>query len=158
MNANQLLRLLRPLLNRGGKQQRWIWILVLLLVGYRFLQPYLPSAPVPSGTEAVVSAFQSKQSDIVVQFTAEVIKTLPDDLKGSRHQKLLLKLSDSNHTVLLAHNIDLAPRVPVREGDSLLVQGEYEFSQKGGVVHWTHHDPAGRHEPGWIELHGKRYQ
>jgi hypothetical protein len=25
------------------------------------------------------------------------------------------------------------------------------------MIHWTHHDPAQRHEPGWVEYHGRRY-
>lgn len=102
--------------------------------------------------------FRDKQSDEIVVVSGEVIKLLADDLKGSRHQKFILSLS-SGHTVLISHNIDLAPRINVlREGDRVKVKGEYEYTEKGGVIHWTHHDPNGRHEGGWIEHEQKRYE
>ncbi len=102
--------------------------------------------------------FRDKRSDEIVVVSGEVIKLLADDLKGSRHQKFILALS-SGHTVLISHNIDLAPRInALREGDRVRVKGEYEYTEKGGVIHWTHHDPNGRHEDGWIEHQQKKYQ
>ena len=161
MNTNPILRLLRPLLYRRGKQQKWIILVVVLVVGYGFLQPYLPRIGVgvtSDDEQAILSAFENHQSNVIVQCTVQVVKNLRDDLDGDRHQKMLLRLSAANHTLLLAHNIDLAPRVPAKEGDTITVRGEYEYSEKGGVIHWTHHDPGGRHEPGWIEFQGKRYE
>ncbi len=108
--------------------------------------------------EAIVSAFQNQQSDILVSGTGVVIRNLPDDTQGSRHQKFILKLA-SGQTLLIAHNIDLAPRInDLREGDSVDFKGEYEWNSRGGVVHWTHHDPAGRHEDGWLKHKGITYQ
>nr|WP_090728836.1 DUF3465 domain-containing protein [Neptunomonas qingdaonensis] len=103
-------------------------------------------------------AFRNQQSDLIVVEEGRVIKVLPDDTKGSQHQRFLVKLN-SGLTVLIAHNIDLAPRVSrLKSGDFIRFKGEYEWNEKGGVVHWTHHDPAKRHAGGWVELDGKRYE
>jgi hypothetical protein len=47
--------------------------------------------------------------------------------------------------------------VPAVVGDALLVHGEYVWNEQGGLVHFTHHDPDGSHESGWIERLGVRY-
>jgi len=103
-------------------------------------------------------AYENRQSDVQVEDAGRVIKVLPDDNEGSRHQKFILELG-SGQTILIAHNIDLAPRIPgLREGDSVAFYGEYEWNDKGGVVHWTHHDPQGRHADGWLKHQGELYQ
>ncbi|EKE8763134.1 DUF3465 domain-containing protein, partial [Vibrio cholerae] len=94
-------------------------------------------------------AYKSQQSDIQVQGFGQVVKVLPDDNDGSKHQKFILKLN-SGQTLLVAHNIDLAPRIPnLKVGDSVEFYGEYEWNKKGGVLHWTHKDPQNRHAHGW---------
>lgn len=93
-----------------------------------------------------------------VSGSGTVSRVLSDDNDGSRHQRFILRLS-SGQTVLIAHNIDLAPRVSsVREGDTVSFYGEYEPNTQGGVIHWTHKDPQGRHADGWLEHAGRRYQ
>ncbi|PIE25517.1 MAG: hypothetical protein CSA62_01015 [Planctomycetota bacterium] len=110
------------------------------------------------GAAAIERAFARRQSDLIVEVEARVKHVLPDDNDGSRHQRFILTLP-GGRTVLVAHNIDLAPRVPgLSKGDRVVVRGEYEWSEKGGVLHWTHHDPRGRHPEGWIEHEGKRYR
>ena len=92
-----------------------------------------------------------------VGFNGKVIKNLKDDLSGSRHQKFLVSPT-SGITLLVAHNIDLASRVPVNEGDSISLYGRYEWNNRGGVMHWTHHDPKGKKKGGWIKANGKMYR
>lgn len=109
----------------------------------------------------VASAHQRQQSGVWVTVKGSVIKTLPDDNKGSRHQRFLVSLAQGP-TLLVAHNIDLAPKAPLKKGDSVWMRGRYEWNNKGGVLHWTHHDPklGSRDGPkeGWIQLNGKRYE
>lgn len=108
--------------------------------------------------KAIENAFKNKLSNIQIGGSGEVIKILPDDMQGIRHQKFIIELN-SGQTLLIAHNIDVAPRVKnLKLGDHINFYGEYEWNAKGGVVHWTHHDPSGRHESGWIDHGGKLYQ
>ncbi|HXQ73121.1 MAG TPA: DUF3465 domain-containing protein [Pyrinomonadaceae bacterium] len=87
-----------------------------------------------------------------------MISLLPDDQKGSRHQRFIVKLA-SGQTLLIAHNIDIAPRISgLAVGDSVRFYGEYVWNEKGGTIHWTHHDPRGRHVAGWVVHNGKTYQ
>ena len=106
---------------------------------------------------SIEQLFAQRQSGVMVKFDGEIIKKLPDDNKGSRHQKFIVRLG-GQHTVLIAHNIDLAPRVPIDVNNMVTIYGQYEWNEKGGVVHWTHHDPNGSHEHGWIKYQGKTYQ
>jgi hypothetical protein len=93
-----------------------------------------------------------------VQGSGMVLRVLPDDNDGSRHQRFILELS-SGRTVLVAHNIDLAPRiVDLQTGDAVSFFGEFETNNRGGVIHWTHRDPQGRHPHGWLEHRGQRYE
>ncbi|MCK5829386.1 MAG: DUF3465 domain-containing protein [Methylococcales bacterium] len=104
------------------------------------------------------TAFKNKRSDFQIQDRGVVIKNLPDDVKGSRHQKFILK-NKTGQTVLVAHNIDLAPRIDgLKKGDSVEFFGEYEWNPRGGVVHWTHDDPRGHHVAGWLKHNRKTYQ
>lgn len=138
-----------------------VFLLLLLLMGVRFFAGQRPGG-IPDdlhhNTSTATEAFQNHLSNIQVEGNGTVIKTLPDDLKGSRHQRILLEVAPG-HTVLIAHNIDLAPRIPdLHEGDILGFCGEYEWNDKGGVIHWTHHDSQGKHPPGWLHYKNKTYQ
>lgn len=101
--------------------------------------------------------YRDEVSDEMITLVGVVSKSLPDDNEGSRHQKFILKVA-SGRTILIAHNIDLAERVPLREGDTITLRGEYEWTERGGTVHWTHHDPKKWREGGWIEHNGIRYE
>jgi len=106
----------------------------------------------------IASAYEAGRSDVDVTGSGRVERVLADDNKGSRHQRFILELADG-HTILIAHNIDLAPRLPgLREGDVVEFSGVYEWNDRGGVVHWTHHDPQGRRDGGWLRYRGKRYE
>ena len=110
------------------------------------------------GEQALAAAFENRRSDIQVQGSGRVSKILADDNKGSRHQRFIVQLA-SGRTVLVAHNIDLADRVAsIKSGDSVEFFGEYEWNERGGVIHWTHRDPQGVHEGGWIKHGGRTYQ
>lgn len=87
-----------------------------------------------------------------------VTRVLADDNDGSRHQRFILELP-SRRTLLVAHNIDVAPRIPgLKRGDVVEFYGVFENNERGGVIHWTHHDPRGQHTDGWLEHKGRRYR
>ncbi|MFC1397354.1 DUF3465 domain-containing protein [Acinetobacter lactucae] len=111
-----------------------------------------------NGVDTVKAAYEQKKSNVQVQGSGRVKAILRDDNDGSRHQKFILVLK-SGVSILVAHNIDLAPKISnLNKGDIVEFYGEYEYNPKGGVLHWTHHDPQGRHEAGWLKHDGQIYQ
>lgn len=137
------------------------WLLPLLLSTTALAFQYLPERDVLNATaqnaDEVLQAYENQRSGLWVGVSGEVSKVLKDDSQGSRHQRFILRL-DNGHTVLVSHNIDLASRVPLQEGDQPELRGRYEWNHKGGVIHWTHHDPKGQLQGGWITLKGQKYQ
>lgn len=109
-------------------------------------------------SSAVSTAFEQRRSDVQVRGKGTVTRTLADDNDGSRHQRFILR-TGSGQTILVAHNIDIAPRInSLRAGDSVEFYGEYEWNPKGGVVHWTHRDPGHVHVDGWLKHAGRTYR
>lgn len=140
-----------------------LFIIIAVVVGYGYAQDNGFSIPGSFTSSArsdssIQNAYNNRQSDLQVQGVGIVSRVLPDDLEGSRHQKFILKLV-SGQTLLISHNIDLAPRVSgLTVGDTVEFYGEYEWNSKGGVIHWTHHDPNNNHVGGWLKHDGKTYQ
>lgn len=144
------------ILMTSGKRSFIITMLAaLLIVSYLYTNDVDHQ---PNSSSQVIQAFNNRKSNVQVSGGGEVIKILRDDLQGAKHQRIIVKV-DSELTILIAHNIDLAPRLDgLSPGDFLAFFGEYEWNKKGGVVHWTHHDPKKRHPDGWLKFQGRVYQ
>jgi len=113
---------------------------------------------VERGSSSVEKAFANHSTGVEVCGSGTVIAILRDDDEGSRHQRLVLRI-DSGTTVLISHNIDIAPRVsPLRTGDRIAFCGEYVWNPKGGLIHWTHHDPTGQRSGGWLKHDGETFR
>ena len=123
----------------------------------RAIQFSPPNGIAISGNSSISRAFKNKKRNVQVEGEGVVIRILADDFDGSRHQRFILRLA-SGQTVLIAHNIDVAPKVVLQKGDNVRFYGEYVWNEKGGTVHWTHHDPKGHHKDGWLKHNGRTYQ
>jgi hypothetical protein len=113
---------------------------------------------VATGDAALAQAFADHAEGLEVEGQGTVSRLLADDTEGDRHQRFIVQLA-SGQTLLVTHNIDVAPRVvSLQVGDTVGFKGEYVWNAQGGLIHWTHGDPAGSHEPGWIKHNGTTYQ
>ncbi|MCK5835358.1 MAG: DUF3465 domain-containing protein [Lentisphaeria bacterium] len=111
-----------------------------------------------SSNSLLLTVHKNKLKKMQVSGFGKVKQILTDDLKGDQHQRFILEITPEL-TILIAHNIDLAPRVsPLKVGDVIHFYGQYEWNSEGGVVHWTHKDPDGKHKHGWLERNHKKFQ
>ncbi|HDZ15889.1 hypothetical protein LCGC14_0774020 [marine sediment metagenome] len=141
------------------RQKHRILILIALVILVYIASFYqAPPENVIYDESDISELFTDKRSDEQIHVTALVTRLLPDDTKGSAHQRFIVTLSNGM-SLLVAHNIDLAPRInALNVGDEIELFGEYEWNKQGGVVHWTHHDPSNKHIHGWIKYQGQLYQ
>jgi len=107
---------------------------------------------------AIVADYHNHQSNVEVTADGSVVRLLPDRTSSTgTHEQFIIKLSSGDITIEVEHNISIAARVPVALGDHVIVHGEYIWNSQGGLIHFTHHDPNGSHEGGYIQDNGKTY-
>ena len=139
--------------------KKLLLLIVVAALGYfAYAGQDLRTGPSPGAPLAGDGWIGAEAAGRAIHGSGDVSRILPDDDAGSRHQRFILRLA-SGQTLLVAHNIDLAPRIDDLEvGDRVEYSGEFEWNDKGGVVHWTHRDPAGRHAAGWLKHDGRVFQ
>ena len=101
--------------------------------------------------------FNRRDTGEWVEGSGLVRRMLHDDNEGSRHQRFILDMRNGQ-TLLIAHNIDLAKRVPAGIGDRIKFRGMYEWNDLGGLIHWTHDDPMGIERGGYIQFREERFR
>lgn len=125
-------------------------------------QPASKSAQRPASDGGIAELFRKQQSDTWVEAEGVIKKILPDDDNdsdgSSKHQRWIVRVP-SGIEILIAHAFDVSARVPVEEGDAIQFRGEYEYTEKGGTVHFTHAPKFKRRDPGgWIVHNGQKYE
>jgi hypothetical protein len=110
---------------------------------------------------AVYDAWQSGRSHVEVTASGSVARVLGERPGPSGvHEGFLLHLRGSEGhglTVRVEDNVDLTGPIPLRSGDDVTVRGEYIYDSRGGLIHYTHHDPRGHHAGGFVRVNGRLY-
>jgi len=116
--------------------------------------PEQPDNSVPCG------AYSSEKSHVEVVAQGTVTRTF--GIRAGRvspHEGFLMRLNSSCSLIVRVEaNTDFTGPIPLRVGTTVAVKGEYEYYAGGGVIHWTHSDPRGRHQGGYILLDNRIYQ
>jgi hypothetical protein len=109
---------------------------------------------------AVCSAYTAGRSHVEVIADGTVTRVLGvQPGRVSPHEGFLFRLgSGCSVIVRVEANADFTGPIPLAPGQHVLVKGEYEYYPLGGVIHWTHRDPRGRHEGGYITTGGRIYE
>ena len=79
------------------------------------------------------SAYAKADTGRWIEDSGLVLRLLPDDDDGSRHQRFVIKLR-GGQTLLVAHNTEVAERIPVGLGDRVHFRGMYDWNDLGGLV------------------------
>ncbi|HLJ66786.1 MAG TPA: DUF3465 domain-containing protein [Chloroflexota bacterium] len=139
-----------------------ILVLVLLAGGIAYLRISRRSESVAGATQAarigctaVEDAFRAHRSGVWLTLGARVQRTLPDEQGTYRHQRFITVCPDGR-TVLIVNDVSIGQRVPVVDGATVGVRGQYVWNALGGLVHFTHHDPQGA-AGGWILFRSRLY-
>jgi hypothetical protein len=108
---------------------------------------------------ALCDAYQAGRSHVEVIVDGTVTRVLGVQAgRTSPHEGFLMQPASGCRVVVrIDANTDLTGTFPIARGDRVTVKGEYEYYPLGGVIHWTHRDPRGRHEGGYVEAGGKKY-
>jgi hypothetical protein len=110
---------------------------------------------------AVYDAWRQQRSRLEVTASGSVARVLGVSRGPSGdHEGFLLHLRGAGGhglTVRVEDNVDITGPIPLAPGDDVEVRGEYIYDALGGLIHYTHNDPRGRHPGGYVRAEGRTY-
>lgn len=99
----------------------------------------------------------ANRAEVTLCGTVERVRA-PRRTRSGVHQTFLVDVGH-NDRIEIDANLDMLGPIPVRNGESAVVRGEYYYDPDGREgIHWTHHTDHGSHPPGYLILDGTRYQ
>ncbi|MHB8461362.1 MAG: DUF3465 domain-containing protein [Vulcanimicrobiaceae bacterium] len=131
----------------------------LALLGWSILACALAACS-SSGNSDICKAYALHRSRVETTASGTLVRILrQSDGQFGPHAQFLVRLNSSCAlTVRIAANERFTGPLPLRVGEGVRVHGEYEYYRRGGVIHWTHRDPRGHHDSGFVELSGRLYE
>lgn len=109
------------------------------------------------GFAAVEQAFHEQRSDFMIEVSGTVVRVLTSNRNRPQTQEFVIRL-ENGQSLLVVHDKRASGGVPVSVDDRVTVRGEYKWSETGGRVQNTQHDPSLERRHGFVEHKGKRYQ
>jgi hypothetical protein len=126
------------------------------LIGVALLWQSRPGYQIVPGFMTVQDAYRYHQTGMMAEVTGTVARVLLGDKDDTRNQKFIIRLTNGQ-SLLVLHDQVSGDRVPVKVDDTVLVRGEYQWSETGGTLRFTQRDYSPRRMHGWIEHEGRRY-
>lgn len=121
-----------------------------------------PGTSASADNAAIYDAWRSNRSHLEVTAEGSVARRLGTRVgRSGTHEGFLLHLTGAagrGLTVRVEDNVDITGPIPLTEGAEVEVRGEYIFDRRGGIIHYTHRDPRGRHSAGYVRVNDKFYQ
>lgn len=143
----------------ASKKHSWaigVITIALVLIALALVWQSRPGYEVKSGFAALQDAYNYRQTGFMAEVEGTVARILMADKEDQRNQKFTIRLTNGQ-MLLVIHDQEVAGRVPVSVGDSVLVRGEYVWTETGGTLRYTQRDYSTRRLHGWIDHRGERY-
>lgn len=93
----------------------------------------------------------------MTEVSGTVVRVLSADRNRPQVQEFVIRL-ENGQSLLVVHDQRASGGVPVSVDDTVTVRGQYKWSETGGRVQNTQHDPSLERRHGFVEHKGKRYQ
>ncbi|MDP9017369.1 MAG: DUF3465 domain-containing protein [Candidatus Eremiobacteraeota bacterium] len=131
---------------------KWLKAAALLVLGA--CSPNAAQSDDLSGAQAACTR-GAQHAEVTIGGTVARVLGVRHGRNGS-HEGFTLRMQATAPTLHIEDNIDITGYIPMHPGDTVELMGQYECND--GVIHWTHHDPRGRHPSGYIKINGRAYQ
>jgi hypothetical protein len=113
-----------------------------------------------AGAQSVQSALSSCSSNTAGHAEVYIPDAIVTRILGERasrsgvHEGFIIRAGERSFKV--EDNVDITGPIPLRRGNTVSLLGQLECDDY--VIHWTHHDPRGRHPSGYVKVNGKTYE
>lgn len=119
------------------------------------------SVPVPDSIAQAQAACAGGARHVEIRAFGVVTRVLGvRETRSGTHEGFWVRLGSKRNRhaqqFRVEDNTSISGFIPLHRGESLALQGQYACDDS--VIHWTHHDPSGRHRAGYITVGGKTYQ